>query len=81
MHDLTLAGQFADRLVLLSEGKVVASGRPEDVLEEALLTEHFGLHVQVLRTDDGELVVAPRRRDRSGESATKREQMMRSPDE
>ena len=64
MHDLTLAGQFADRLVLLSAGEVVASGTPAEVLDEALLTDHFGLHVQVLRTDDGELVVAPRRRAR-----------------
>jgi iron complex transport system ATP-binding protein len=61
MHDLTLAGQFADRLLLLAGSRVVASGTPEVVLDEATLTAHFGLHVQVLRTDDGELVVAPRR--------------------
>jgi iron complex transport system ATP-binding protein len=61
MHDLTLAGQFADRLVLLSGGEVVASGTPPEVLDEVLLTEHFGLHVQVMRTPDGELIVAPRR--------------------
>jgi iron complex transport system ATP-binding protein len=64
MHDLTLAGQFADRLVLLAGGKVVASGKPDEVLNEATLTEHFGLHVQVLRTDDDELIVAPRRHER-----------------
>ena len=28
MHDLTLAGQFADRLILLAEGEVAASGTP-----------------------------------------------------
>jgi iron complex transport system ATP-binding protein len=61
MHDLTLAGQFADRLLLLSRGRVVASGTPAEVLDEGLLTEHFGLHVQVIRTADDELVVAPRR--------------------
>lgn len=61
MHDLTLAGQFADRLVLLAHGSVTASGTPEEVLNEAVLTEHFGHRVQVLRTPDGELVVAPRR--------------------
>jgi iron complex transport system ATP-binding protein len=61
MHDLTLAGQFADRLLLLAQGEVVASGTPEEVLDEETLTAHFGLHVQVMRTPDGELVVAPRR--------------------
>jgi iron complex transport system ATP-binding protein len=61
MHDLTLAGQFADRLVLLAEGEVVASGPPPEVLDEVVLTKHFGHHVQVLRTPDGELIVAPRR--------------------
>jgi iron complex transport system ATP-binding protein len=64
MHDLTLAGQFADRLVLLAGGEVVASGKPDEVLDEATLTEHLGLHVQVIRTDDGELIVAPRRHER-----------------
>lgn len=61
MHDLTLAGQFADRLVLLAQGQVVVSGKPSEVLDEAVLTEHFGLHVQVMRTSDGDLIVAPRR--------------------
>jgi iron complex transport system ATP-binding protein len=62
MHDLTLAGQFADRLVLLAAGRVVASGPPGQVLDEEVLTTHFGHNVQVLRTDDGELVVAPQRK-------------------
>jgi iron complex transport system ATP-binding protein len=61
MHDLTLAAQFADRLVLLSGGKVAAAGPAAEVLEAASLTRHFGGRVQVLITDDGELVVVPRR--------------------
>lgn len=61
MHDLTLAGQFADRLMLLSRGRVAAFGTPADVLDDAILTQHFGHQVQVLRSSDGELVVAPRR--------------------
>jgi iron complex transport system ATP-binding protein len=61
MHDLTLAGQFSDRLILLSHGRVAASGPPPDVLDEAVLTQHFGHQVQVLRSPDGELIVAPRR--------------------
>jgi iron complex transport system ATP-binding protein len=61
MHDLTLAGQFSDRLILLSEGTVAAVGTPAEVLEETILTKHFGHQVQVLHSPDGELIVAPRR--------------------
>jgi iron complex transport system ATP-binding protein len=61
LHDLTLAGQFADRLLLLAAGKVAAAGAPSDVLEEASLGHHFGTSVRVLRTGSGELVVVPHR--------------------
>jgi len=61
MHDLTLAGQFADRLVLLGEGRVVRVGKPDEVLTEETLSLQFGTNVRVLRDDDGELVVVARR--------------------
>jgi len=59
MHDLTLAGQFADRLVLLDCGKAVVTGKPDDVLTEAALATHFDTSVRVLRSEDGDLVVVP----------------------
>jgi iron complex transport system ATP-binding protein len=61
LHDLTLAGQFADRLMLMSEGKIVTSGAPAAVLREDLLSTHFGGGVRVVVTADGESIVAPRR--------------------
>ena len=61
LHDLTLAAQFADRLVLLAAGAIVATGTPEDVLVEGSLDQHFGTRVQVLRSDDGDVIVVPRR--------------------
>jgi iron complex transport system ATP-binding protein len=61
MHDLTLAGQFADRLLLLSSGSVTAFGAPAEVLDERVLGDAFACPVRIIRTDDGELVVAPRR--------------------
>jgi iron complex transport system ATP-binding protein len=69
MHDLSLAAQFADRLALLAEGALVAVGTPADVLVEDLLDLHFGTQVRILRTDDGELVVVPRRTNPRGSHA------------
>ena len=57
MHDLTLAGQYASRLILLSGGRVVAHGAPPQVLTEALISEHYGARVRVL---DGLAVVPVR---------------------
>jgi iron complex transport system ATP-binding protein len=62
IHDLTLAGQFADRLVLLAGGRIAASGEPAEVLTDELLSGAFGTGVQVHRTADGELAVISRRR-------------------
>ena len=48
MHDLTLAGEFADRLVLLDRGRVVRVGSPTEVLEPGLLGETYRASVRVL---------------------------------
>jgi iron complex transport system ATP-binding protein len=61
LHDLTLAGQFADRLLLLAGGSVAAFGTPAEVLDEVVLGQAFGCAVRIIQTDDGELVIAPRR--------------------
>ncbi|HVB45004.1 MAG TPA: ABC transporter ATP-binding protein [Streptosporangiaceae bacterium] len=61
IHDLTLAGQFADRLVLLSQGRVAASDTPAAVLREDLLSQTFGAGIQVIRAADGTLAVVSHR--------------------
>jgi iron complex transport system ATP-binding protein len=43
MHDLDLAGRFADRLVLMDGGAIVAEGEPEAMLGSARLGEVFGI--------------------------------------
>jgi iron complex transport system ATP-binding protein len=57
MHDLTLAGQYASRLILISGGRVVAHGAAAEVLTEPLIAEHYGARVRVL---DGLAVVPVR---------------------
>lgn len=65
MHDLTLAAQYARHLVLLVDGRVVADGRPEEVLTEDTVARHYGARVRVLR-DAGGLVVVPVRASAGG---------------
>jgi iron complex transport system ATP-binding protein len=62
MHDLTLAGQYADRVLLLDRGRVMASGSVDDVLTSELIARHYGASVRVLRDEQGALVVVPVRR-------------------
>jgi len=62
MHDLTLAGQYADRLLLLDGGRLVAAGEAGDVLTRALITEHYGAEVEVVDAGGSGFVVIPVRR-------------------
>jgi iron complex transport system ATP-binding protein len=61
LHDLTLSAQYASQLLLLDNGKVVAAGRPAEVLTREVIERHYDARVEVLHTADGQLVVAPRR--------------------
>jgi iron complex transport system ATP-binding protein len=62
LHDLTLAGRFAERVVLLGSGKVVADGRPHEVLTEEILQAHYGVGVRVVDNGEGPTVIPTRSR-------------------
>ncbi|MGW0485693.1 ABC transporter ATP-binding protein [Nonomuraea sp. NPDC003214] len=57
LHDLTLAGQYADTLLLLARGRAVACGEPDKVLTEPLVGEHFDAHVMIEPGPGGRPVV------------------------
>lgn len=70
LHDLNLAAAFADRVMILAEGRVAATGRPEEVLIPDLLSDVFNQKViviphpqsnkpVVLASYDGEALTAP----------------------
>ncbi|HEU4421725.1 MAG TPA: ABC transporter ATP-binding protein, partial [Pilimelia sp.] len=60
MHDLSVAGEYADRLVMLAEGRLVAAGAPRDVLTEELLATHYRARVRVIDGEHGPYVVPVR---------------------
>ncbi|HEY5659867.1 MAG TPA: ABC transporter ATP-binding protein [Gaiellaceae bacterium] len=60
MHDLTLAGQYADRLLLLDRGRLVAAGSAREVLTRPLISEHYGAEVALVETETGFVVVPVR---------------------
>jgi iron complex transport system ATP-binding protein len=63
MHDLTLAGQYAERLVLLDRGRVVVDGPADEVLTEENLASYYGARVRIIQ-DGGRPVVLPIREER-----------------
>ena len=67
LHDLNRAAAYADRVVVVSQGRVAASGRPVDVFTSELLTTVYEHPIDVVEhPGTGELMVVPdRRRNRA----------------
>jgi iron complex transport system ATP-binding protein len=64
LHDLTLAGQFAETLVLLDKGRVVGEGSASTVLTEERIERHYDATVRVVEHEATGLTVIPVRTPR-----------------
>jgi iron complex transport system ATP-binding protein len=62
IHDLSLAGQYADRLLLLDQGQIVADGSAREVLSEASIAAYYGANVRVIH-DNHSVFVLPQREE------------------
>jgi len=47
-HDINLASQFCQRLIILKNGKIVAQGAPEDVITKDLILKVYELEVEIV---------------------------------
>ena len=65
-HDLNVAMSFADRVILLQNGKQVASGAPRETLTASTLSSIYEHRIDVIKVNDdtGPIVIpSPRSRD------------------
>jgi len=72
IHDLTLAARYADELVVMADGRIIAQGAPERVLTGEIVARAFGIEARVLADPDtGRPVVLPRPRSVADGAALK----------
>jgi len=60
MHDLTLAARFADRVLVMSEGRIVAGGSPAEALAPERLASVFGVEAMTVTVGDKRVPIAGR---------------------
>lgn len=68
MHDLTLAGQYAEELALLVDGEMVACGGADEVLTRSAIERYYGARVRVLPVLAAGRAVVPVREDQAAGS-------------
>ncbi|MCY4068804.1 MAG: ABC transporter ATP-binding protein [Acidimicrobiaceae bacterium] len=57
LHDLTLAARYGDRVAIISDGSVVATGPPAEVLTTDNIAAHFGATVRIIDDLEGPVIV------------------------
>jgi iron complex transport system ATP-binding protein len=57
LHDLNDAARFADRVVLLHQGRIVSEGGPEAAMQAKVLSSAYGAEAQVIRMADAAPVI------------------------
>lgn len=56
-HDLNLTGRFCDRVLLMDEGRIMASGTPPEVLTAPNIERAYGVEARIGRTAQGKISV------------------------
>ncbi|MDP9801451.1 iron complex transport system ATP-binding protein [Arcanobacterium wilhelmae] len=56
VHDINFAARYADHIIAMRDGSVVAAGAPDEICTDATLSEIFGTPVRVGRDADGKIL-------------------------
>ena len=57
LHDLNLAARFSDQIILMNSGLIVASGQPEEVLSDRILSDVYSTQLRVERHEQLDRIV------------------------
>lgn len=61
LHDLNLAAQFADELILLADAAIQAQGCPKTVLQRGIIERLYRVQTTLLHDENGRPMIMPRR--------------------
>ena len=61
LHDLNIAARFADRIAVMKQGRLICQGKPDTVVEPAMLATVFGVEAALSTAPDGRLAMTPLR--------------------
>jgi iron complex transport system ATP-binding protein len=59
MHDLYLASRYADKIILLDKGRIVATGKSDEVLRRELIERVYGVEVIEIPVFNGKRLIIP----------------------
>jgi iron complex transport system ATP-binding protein len=60
VHDLALAARFADRVLVMDRGRLIADAPPGEALSAQQIAETFGVDAVIVDTGDGAIPIARR---------------------
>ncbi len=52
LHDLNQAARYSDKIFVMHEGRLVAQGRPEEIMTSELLQDVFSIETRIIRDED-----------------------------
>ncbi|MGE4611465.1 MAG: ABC transporter ATP-binding protein [Paracoccaceae bacterium] len=60
LHDLTMAAHYSDKVMLLKEGRNIATGTPQEVFTEQRLSQLYNTPINVAQDQETNLLIAPK---------------------
>ena len=59
LHDINQALQFTDAVIVMKNGRIIQTGRPQEVITERVVKEVFGVRAEMCRTSEGKPTILP----------------------